>query len=274
MKKILLVCDGMQFSEGAFHFAKELNRLQPLMLIGVFMPQVSYAHLWSYTNALGGPAVLPLTDASEKEVVQKNINHFETLCKKHNIAYQVHKDYVDFALPELKKETRFADLLLLSSERFYHNILGNDDIDYIAEVIHEAECPVMVVPEKFDFPARNVIAYDGSASSLHAIKQFTYLFPELCRKETTVLYLHRQAEAALPHESELKDLVEQHFPQAVYFETGYDIKKQFSQWLLEKGPALLIAGSFGRSALSQMFKKSFLRDVMAAHQLPVFIAHK
>lgn len=273
MKKIILVCDGMQFPEGAFEAARWLNKLQPVLLTGVFMPQVSFASLWSYTHALGGPAIVPMIDTDENETIRENIRHFENGCQQHGITYRVHTDYADFALPELKRETRFADLLLLSSERFYHNILGDEDIEYIGEVLHEAECPVLVMPEKFDFLATNVIAYDGSASSVYAIKQFAYLFPELCNRETTVLYLHKDDGTPLPHEAELKELVQQHFPDVTFLKTEA-AGRNFGNWLAKKGSTLLIAGSFGRSSLSQLFHKSFLRDVIAGHKLPVFIAHK
>ncbi|MBD0286389.1 MAG: cell wall-binding repeat-containing protein, partial [Flavisolibacter sp.] len=80
MQKILLASDGTQFSDAAFDFARQLNNLQPILLTGVFMPQVSYASLWSYTNALGGPAVVPLLETEENETIRKNIRHFENLC--------------------------------------------------------------------------------------------------------------------------------------------------------------------------------------------------
>jgi nucleotide-binding universal stress UspA family protein len=274
MKKILFVSDGMQFSEGAFEFARQLNEREPILLTGVFMPQISYANLWSYTHALGGPAVVPFVDTGDAETIQKTIRHFETQCQHNGITYRVHKDYVDFALPELRKETRFADLLLLCSERFYHTVLGNDDIDYIVEALKETECPVLVVPEKGPLPTRNVITYDGSAPSVYAIKQFAYLFPEWCQLDTTVLYIHKDHEATLPYETELKELVGQHF-QSVHFEQrDTDPQKQFRSWAADKEHPLLIAGAFGRSAVSQLFRKSFLRDVIAGHKLPVFIAHR
>ncbi|HUQ96858.1 MAG TPA: hypothetical protein VM010_04270 [Chitinophagaceae bacterium] len=274
MKKVLYVCDGMSFSETAFDFACRLNEQQPILLTGLFMPQISYANLWSYTNALGGPAVLPLIDTGDNETIQKTIRHFEDRCQKNGITYRLHKDYVDFALPELRKETRFADLLLLGSERFYHNILGSDDMDYVIEALHETECPVIVVPETGAFPATNVIAYDGSAASVYAIKQFANLFPEMCVQETTLLYLHQDDGLPLPHETELKELVQQHFSNVAFMQSRDNTKKQFLNWLAEKKNTILIAGAFGRSSVSQLFRKSFLRDVVAQRKLPVFIAHK
>jgi nucleotide-binding universal stress UspA family protein len=42
----------------------------------------------------------------------------------------------------------------------------------------------------------------------------------------------------------------------------------------KKRSALLVSGSYGRSGLSQLFKKSFVNEIIAEHRLPVFIAHK
>ena len=112
---------------------------------------------------------------------EKHYKRFETLCQHNGIAYRVHKDFIFFAMPELKKETRFADLLIISSEKFYINLASEAPNPYLHEALNRAECPVVVVPETFRFPQRNVLAYDGSETSLFAIKQFAYLFPELCK---------------------------------------------------------------------------------------------
>ena len=110
MKKMLIAFDGKQFSEGAFHFASRLNQEEPLFLTGIFMPQISYASLWNYSTGMAGPVYVPIVEPEEMDIIEKNVKRFENLCRKHNIKYDVHKDYHDFALPELKRETRFADL--------------------------------------------------------------------------------------------------------------------------------------------------------------------
>jgi hypothetical protein len=53
MKKILLAFDDSHFSTGAFEFARQLNDLRPILLTGVFIPQLSYANLWSYATGIG-----------------------------------------------------------------------------------------------------------------------------------------------------------------------------------------------------------------------------
>jgi hypothetical protein len=37
---------------------------------------------------------------------------------------------------------------------------------------------------------------------------------------------------------------------------------------------MLVAGAFGRSEFSNLFKKSFLTDIIKDHKIPVFVGHK
>lgn len=274
MKKILLAFDGKQFSQGAFEFARRLNELEPVLLTGVFMPQTSYAGLWSYATGMAGPVYVPLVEPEESDIIDENIEQFEKLCSTHQIKYRVHKDYHDFALPELRRETRFADLLILSGEKFYKDVVGGNPFEFLAEALKIAECPVVVVPEKVEFPTTILFAYDGSASSMYAMKQFAYLLPQLAKLNMVVLHLGQDEDQTLPHRENLEELAQLQFPDVEFLHLNLDPKKEFSDWMNEKKSVMLIAGSYSRSEISQLFKKSFIRNILIDHKFPVFIAHK
>lgn len=272
MKKILLVFDGAHFSEGAFSFARKMNERSPILLTGVFLPQIDYAALWSYSAAVGSGLIMPTMEDDDAAAIGKNIDRFSSACQSAGIEYRVHKDFSDFVLPGLKKETRFADLLILGSESFYAFLGVDEPNSYLKDAIHNAECPVLVVPEQFDFPEKNYLAYDGSESSVYAIKQFVYLFPELTGNKSVLLYAKADDEIAFPDEQDIEELVSRHFSDLTLFKLGVDPKKYFALWSGEKQGAILVCGAFGRSALSMLFKKSFVSDVIRDHKLPVFIA--
>jgi hypothetical protein len=274
MKKILLAFDGAHFSEGAFEFARKLNELSPILLTGIFLPLIDYSSLWSYSAAASGGLVIPLLEEEDVITIEKNIDRFKSLCQHNNIEYRVHKDFTDFALPALKKETRFADLLILGSELFYVNIGITEPNSYLRDAIHNAECPVVVVPEQFDFPEKNILTYDGSESAVYAIKQFTYLFPDLTDNKTVLLYAKSDDEIAFPDEQYIEELCARHFTNFTLFKLGIDPKKYFSLWTSEKKGAILVSGAYGRSSFSMMFKRSFVADVIRDHKLPVFIANR
>src|SRR5689334_24848108 len=105
MKKILLAFDGSHFSEGAFEFAKKINERKRILLTGVFLPQVDYANLWSYSGGgMSGNTFIPLLEDEDAEAVAKNIERFKLACLKNDIEFRVHNDFTEFALPGLKKE--------------------------------------------------------------------------------------------------------------------------------------------------------------------------
>ncbi len=147
MKKILLAFDGQHFSEGAFQMARYLNSQEPCLITGVFLNPVDYREVIGYSGmGIGAPVVVPMMEHDEA-VMTRNIKHFEAKCEENKMEYRVHKDSQVFALSELATETRFADLLIISSELFYQNIDKGQPNDYLKKTLHYAECPVLLVPE-------------------------------------------------------------------------------------------------------------------------------
>lgn len=274
MKKILLVFDGINFSEGAFEFARKLNEKSKILATAVFVPQVNYANLWSYAGTAGTGVSIPMIEDDDAELVEKNIERFESLCRDNEIEFRVHKDFYDFALPELRRETRFADVVILGSESFYSNIGIGEPNEYLKMALHDVECPIVIVPEKFAFPENNILAYDGSDSSVYAIKQFAYLFPEFTKQPTILVYSKDEYEDEIPKVEYIEELAGRHFPDLTITKLHLDAKNFFADWIRSKENAILVSGSFGRSSLSRVFKKSFIKDVIRDHKLPLFITHR
>lgn len=265
MKKVLIAFEGTSFSEGALAFARQLNDLQPLFLTGVFVPQISYANLMQHPTETG--------EGEEMQEVVANKNQFESFCERNNIKYKVHIDAHDFALPEIAWETRFADLLLIGGETFYRSIYLGNPLEYLKETLHLAECPTVVVPEKFRFPRTNLLAYDGSESSLFAIKQFAYLFPGLCNHETVVAYAANEEEN-IPALSRVKELVFAHFTDVRFVQLVKPAHVSFANVAKENQDVFLVCGAFGRPPFSELIRRSFAETFLVDLNIPVFIAHK
>lgn len=274
MKKIILACDGLSFPESAFELIRQLNKFDPVFVTGVFLPLVNLSNLWSYSYAVPGGDVATFKIASEEDKVLEQIHLFETLCNSNDIQYAVHKDFNDFALPELRLESRFADVLVLSGQRFYQELMGPENFDMVADLLHRAECPVLVVPEQFRFPEELLVAYDGSEEAVYALKQFAYLFPELAKLRTTILYFDKDGNSEIPHKERLTELVQQHFPDTHYMELELVGEELFATWASEQKGTLLVGGAFGRSDLSRLLHKSFLHDAVKEQWQPLFITHK
>lgn len=274
MKKVLIAFDGIHFSKSAFEFAKKLHEINPILITGIFLPQISYANVWSYGDGIGGPLFVPSLDDSETEAIEKNIVAFEDLCKRNDIEYRVRKDFTDLALPELKKESRFADIMIIGSETFYENMGTGDPNTYLKDALHGIECPAIIVPNSFTFPLSNILAYDGSESSVFAIKQFIYLLPELVNNKTMLINIVSDEEKNIPDEAYIEELTARHFKDLTITKLEIDPKKHFATWMADRTSSILVSGAFGRSSFSNVFKKSFIADVIKQHKVPVFVSHK
>jgi len=275
MKKIIIVFDGTHYSEGVFEFIVQLNNINPVSVSGVFLSPMDYTALWAYPILPGAGALLNLPSEAEKseKILETNIERFKTKCEHNDILYKVHNDTNGLVFDILKKESRFADLLILSSELFYKH-LGDQPNDYMKEVLHNSECPVLLLPEKFQFPQNIVMSYDGSPSSVFAIKQFAYVFPELCDRSAILVYT-TSGEKTIPDQIFMEELALRHFSNltinVVEETTGHH---QFREWLKGQTNPIVITGAYSRPGISELFRKSFLTQIIKDHSAPLFISHK
>ncbi|MDR3680032.1 MAG: hypothetical protein P4L41_08710 [Flavipsychrobacter sp.] len=271
MKKVLIAFDGKHFSEGAFKFVCKLNEQQPILLTGVFLPVVDYAELLYSLGGLSGPLYFQDVSYDDTGIVQENIDHFTSLCIKNGIEYRVHPDIEKHVITEVELESRYADLLVVSSELFYQNLGEETQNDYIETVLHKAECPVVLLPEHYHFPENIVLAYDGSDSSVYAIKQFAYLFPELTKLKTLLVYAGGDD---IPEQSYIEELAARHFFDLNIYHLDANPKKYFNTWLQDNGNTILVTGAYGRSVFSEMWKNSFITETIHDHKVPIFVAHR
>ena len=216
----------------------------------------------------------------KKRIEEYATEKFATVAKaalgkheRHDAMHQVHKDFYDFALPELKRESRFGDLLLLGSESFYANLGTGQPNEYLTEALHTVECPVMVIPEQWSVPDRNILACDGSQASIFAIKLFSYLFPDCKNNKTLLITLPPADKKFGDQEPYIWEIVNAHFPDCTLMTLEVDPGKYFATWMSEMKSSVLVAGSYSRSFLSELLRHSFVASVIRDHKVPVFIAH-
>ena len=274
MKRILLAFDAQHFSEAVFEFAKELNLQQPIHVTGVFLPTIDYVELlYSYGGVLSGPMYVTEVVKTDTEVLKKHVTRFKSLCDENGIKYDVKIGEDKQVTAYVADHTRFADMLVLSSKSLYNNLGDNTREEYIADVMHKSECPVVLIPDNYKRPDSVVIAYDGSEQSVFAVKQFIYQLPHFTRNVALFAFFEKGT-----HDIPYRDAVEQyaslHFKEAHFYKLKLDSKEEMEKWLEHNGHTILVAGAHSRSMLSEMFKGSFINEIVHQHKIPVFIAHK
>jgi hypothetical protein len=269
MKKISIVFDGGHYSKGAMDFVRQLNEVSPVSVTGCFLKQECFVD--TSTPPYVGTADFELEN--EDRLLETTIQRFSRDCERLHLNYKVHHYNSTSGMDYLRKLSRFSDALVVSSELYFRNVSEVQPNEFLKDLLHISECPVFTVPEKFSFPDTIILAYDGSESSLFAIKQFANLFPELCERKTMLLHGYEENED-IPELNTIKDFASCHFSNFGFYSLHLNNRNQFSKWLKEVKNPLVVSGSFGRSHLHEFIKKSFISETIHDHKAVVFTAHR
>ncbi|HVW59072.1 MAG TPA: hypothetical protein VHC48_03520 [Puia sp.] len=272
MKKIAIPFEGNHFPQESLQLIRKLNELSPVWLSAVFVPEVDYSALWTMAGGIAGAVFVPETP-DEDEMAKLHGARLEEFCRAYSIRLTMHKDRLDFALPLIRKEALFSDVMLLSGRRFFDNIDSRQPNSYMKDILHTAGCPVLLLPDRVYLPENIVFAYDGTPASVTAIKQFTRLFPEFTGKEVTIVHLDGDKATPLPDQEYIEELASAYFTHPRLLNLRIDHRDFFSTWLPARERPWLVTGAYGRSEMSQLFNRSFIAALIREHRIPIFIAH-
>jgi len=205
------------------------------------------------------------------------IHFFIEACQRRNVKVDVllqGNGFVKHASPvkEVIRESRFADVLIVDPAMSFQDQLEAVPTSFAKELLAAAECPVLVAPAVFDDVDELVFCYDGQRSSVYAIKQFSYLFPELNQRKVTVLQIGEN-EHPVSEKEALRNWLSNYYYEITFKQLVGDAGDELLQYFLLKKNMLAVMGAYGRSMISTFFKKSSADLVLRVVDLPLFIAH-
>jgi hypothetical protein len=278
MKKILLAIDAAQIDTDAIDYACYIATLANSTLTGVFLenmgdpvPVLKMAFGMPYVESI---LVGDLPDYEEKrQRCEENIHVFGQTCMNRGIRFHVHRVTDSHPDKSLIEESRFADLLIFKSDISFEKGYEGAGTQFVKEVLAGAECPVIIIPFHFTGIEQVIFAYDGSRSAVFAIKQFTYLFPELTDKKAIVLQVNEDVDMPLTEKEKIAELLKVHYSRIGFQVLQGNAKDELYNYLLDKKNTLVVMGAFGRSWLSNIIKPSSASLLLERISLPIFIAH-
>jgi nucleotide-binding universal stress UspA family protein len=274
MKKILVVTNGLSPNISTLDFACFLAQLSAAELTGVLIDNSDDEPV---QVSLTGKKLFRARAAVQIEQPVKNslvdtARLFKEYCNKKKISFQLFKIKGD-PVPEIVNESRFFDILVMDPDISTYS--GEDAPSaLVKDLLAKAECPVIVSPEKFNAIEEIIFCFDGSDSSVFAIKQFAYLFPQFKNFRLSLLEVsHSEKEGYNESHKKMSGWLSAHFPNVVHTSLKGDAKTELFKYLLPKENRIVVMGAYGRSQLSQFFRRSTADILIRDVDLPFFIAH-
>jgi hypothetical protein len=273
MKKILLPWDADNFPKGAFQFIKLLRIHEPVSVKGIFFSSTDRELLTSGVLVPSRDSFVK-TGKAEKQTAEQSKSKFIQHCDMNRISHHIHETREKWDKDLFIKESRFADLIVVGQEFFDSNAFDEQEPSLLMqEALHSSECPVVVVPDSFRSVDRIAIAYDGKKTSMFALKQFSYLFPQFTDLPAEIIYIKNEDSDAIPDRDLLQEYANWNFDSLTAFKLHFDLKKYFAAWLEHKKNVIWVTGSYARSAASNLKNSSFADQIIRDHSNVLFIAH-
>ncbi|HEV8284529.1 MAG TPA: universal stress protein [Chitinophagaceae bacterium] len=271
MKKVLVVLNGTltphHVVDTAIKFASNTSSSLHAVFVNYALDLAEYNYPFPNDLSLTRNNLTGKTIAEENaELLESNTKLFKDECQAANIDFYIEPDN-EISLGRLMEHSSFSDFILADANENLHQY-------HIADLLVDAHCPVYLASKEVENVENIILTYDGSFSSIYAIKMYTYLFPELKGLSTALVYITSGRDYKLPQEENIKSWLSKHYSNVHIKILKGDIRIELVNYTKSIPNSLAVMGSFGRSAISRFFHKSLANTVIEDGKSSLFIAHE
>ncbi len=278
MKKILYLADAYKIDRHPLDFAGFVCHLLNAPLSALLVEP--HSHDAGSEKALreemicsGGPVDrdMPIGELRQ-ECVSRNQVVFKNACEEAGINF--HTMLIsDHLADTILLECRYADLLLIDPAMSLTIATAGHPPSFVKNILSQAECPVILVPERFDGLEEIVFAYDGSPSAVFAIKQFFAIFPRLSDRKVTVMTAHGETPVPKSEIQRMGTWLRGNFQHVDFVNAGEDSRMAILEYVLGKEKLMVVMGAYGRSGWSSFFSSSHADPLAKYVSKALFISH-
>jgi hypothetical protein len=276
MEKILVVIDPLNANRNLLEFALYIGQLTKSAITGLFIEDAVTGRPVE-KDLHGFPVAFTETATVKNRLVMKAeieeiLSDFEKKCVDRWIPFVVHRDF-GVPVEDVVSESKFADLMLIDAGVEIEKKTGGAPTAFVREILRKSECPVILAPEHTGEIHEIIFCYDGSPNAMHAIRQFTCLFPQFKDKKLVILEITKDGKGDRQSEKRLKEWVGNHYMYFHHELRSGAVRQILFDRVFKKENIFIVMGSFGRSAISAFFKKATAESLIRITTQPVFIAH-
>ncbi len=278
MKKIIAALDGLKLSHSTIDYSAYFAKEYGWHIVAAFLEDIAYHSPVAENHEEYKYADLSKMDELiEKEDRQKDaaIGQVRSRFDVEGVQYDIHQNKT-LALDALILESCYADLVIIDGDERFASSDRSKPAHFIKSFLSDTLSPVLVVPPTFKRIEKIVFAYDGSPSSVYAIKQFSYLFPASDDQQVEVLMITDDKHSDhFPNHQLLQELLERRYRSVTETIIRNEETPEALLTHLQQGDKqpMVVLGAYQRSSISRWLHQSKADLLIAETQLPVFIAH-
>lgn len=276
MNKLLWIVNPITFVESDLDYPISISNITNSRLTVLLLDEYKLQPMMVVSNDPMFPTVeyrIPTLDIPDNQAVlfEEGKQRILRSADQKNVSLIIHDGTGD-AGSDIVLESRFSDLILVKSTMSFNFADTDSPSDFLLHILPKVECPVLILPEAMQSINEIVFTYNGKYSSIYAIRQFTYLFPQLSQVPVTILYVPEE-EGEIKHQQQLKEFLYQHYESISFTILQGDPGTAIQNELISRENVVATFGALGRNKLSYFFKKSAAENILNKLHIPLFITH-
>lgn len=276
MKKIIAAVDALNFTEPELKSYRYLADKARGQLTILFLENIAGETVLDATTLETG--FLNYEDFYADSVKARKEKAEENRKRLVNFYIDNDMDVTVRSLPgvpaaEVLAESRFADLLLIRNNLSFALLADTNPPMVVRELLARAECPVMVIPETVHYIDEIIFTYNGTFSSMYAIRQFTQVFDGFSEVPAKVVYVVENDDKKIPSGKMLKEYLTHHYEDVAFQSLEGTPAGELLALTLHKTNSIITFGAYGRSKTSRFFHRSDSDSLLRTTNIPLFITH-
>jgi hypothetical protein len=276
MKKIIAAIDALNFSEeqvkGFKYIAKETGSSLTVVCLDNIVGELMPVGMFPETYAYNYEQITVESRAALEFRRDANLKQLHEICDNSNVDIKV-RETAGTPVEKVVEESRFSDLLLINNSTSFAALSDTNPPRFVKDLLAGAECPVMVLPEVLSPIKEIIFSYNGTFSSMYAIRQFTQLFPGYSDIPVKVVYVAENNRETIPWEPKLREYLDMHYDTVTYAIVKGEPAAEFMALLIHRKDCIVTYGAYGRSGVSRFFHRSDADSILRTVNIPVFITH-
>ncbi len=250
MKNILLILNATltppHIIDAAIKIAKSSSSLLHTLFVHYRSDLEGYKYFFPNDLSLTKNRLTGRTAAEEDaELIEGQMRVFKDECESAGVDFFI-EPKTNISLRDILQLGTFADFILADAHQDIHE-------HRIADLLADAPCPVYLISKSGSDIQNVVLAYDGSVSSMYALKMYSYIFPDLKDLPTTLLYVHNGSHGELPQEKNINMWLSRHFTNLETKILEGDISETLVQHCRNLPRPLAVMGSYSGNQLTRFF---------------------
>lgn len=269
MKKIIAAFDALKLSKSTNNYALYLAQEIPANITGVFVEDIPLNNTDSPVRTVGETKKI---NASHRKDRKDVIRDFEASCREAHVDYTVCRDN-HLPMHDLLNESIYADAMVININETFTEY-PQAPMRSIRQLLAETQCPLLIVPDDYKPVNKIILLYDGSPSSVYAIKIFNNLFENKQEMDIEVVTAKPTEDEAPQANSRLiKEFLNRHYPHATYTVLKGKPEEAITEYIAkQRDNALVVMGGYQRSSVQRSFKVTLTDALMRKLKFPLFIA--